>query len=207
MAKKLRLTKKRQQYAQSRESVTLLGSPLRSPLSVEQRYARRIERITKQMTEEVTRELKKLFRGDTARAFFGEDASITSLNRKLINRLSYKYIGIFNQAGKPFAEQMLKGVNKSSKSAMFESLKKLSGGLTIKTDFISGDMKEILKASTIENVNLIKTIPRDYFEYVGGAVMRSITNPEEGGWSGLADKIDFMLDKKRTSSITTRPAT
>ena len=196
MARKLKLAPTRQDWAASRQSVTLLGSPLRHNISAEDRYARRLERLSEAMAREVKREVLKLFRSPESQAFFGEDASISSMARILINKLSNKYIKIFAQASKPFAESMLKDINRSSQTSMRESLKKLSGGLTIDTDFITPDMTEILKASTVENVNLIKTIPRDYFDYVGGAVMRSITTPEAGGWSGLAARLDGLIDER-----------
>ena len=197
MAKQIRLTKKRQKWAQQRESVTLLGSPLRHNISAEQRYARKLESLTEAMTKEVSREIKKLFRSPESRDYFGTDASIASMQRKMINRLSDKYVGIFNQASKRFAESMLKDVNKSSKSAMFESLKQLSGGLSIKTDFISEDMTEILKASLEENRKLIKSIPQVYINRVNGEVMRSITNPAAGGWHGLQEQAEKMLDRSK----------
>ena len=196
MARNLKLTKKRQKFAESRESVTLLGSPLRHNISAEDRYARRLERLVDAMTKEASREIKNLFRSQESREYFAEDASISSMSRKLVNKLSDKYVKIFEQASKRFAESMLKDIDKTSKSAMFESLKKLSGGLSIKTDFITEDMTEILKASTAENLNKIRSIPREYFEYIGSAVMRSITNPEAGGWHGLMEHAEFFLDKR-----------
>ena len=196
MAKKFRLTQKRQKWADSRESVTLLGSPLRHNISAEERYRDRLTRLTDKMMREVEREILRLFKSPESREYFGEDASIASMTRKTINRLSDKYVSIFNQASKSFADSMLKDVNKTSKSAMFQSLKELSGGLTIKTDFITEDMSEILKASAQENIGLIKTIPESYFEGLRGDLMRSITNPEAGGWAGMIENLHDGLTAK-----------
>ena len=199
MARKLKLTKKRLEWAESRESVTLLGSPLRHNVSAEVRYRERLQGLLDKMAKEVEREIIKLFRTPESREYFGDfatDASIASMTRKTVNQLSNKYVCIFNQAGKRFANSMLKEVNKTSKSAMFESLKKLSGGLSIKTDFISEDMQEILKASNQENIGLIKTIPESYFSRLRGELMRTITNPEKGGWSGMIDSIQRTLKKE-----------
>ncbi len=196
MPKKLRLTKKRQAWADSRESVTLLGSPLRHDVSAEIRYRKRLTGLFDKMAREVEREVLKLFRTPESREYFGKfatDASIASMTRKTVNRLSDKYVQIFNQAGKRFAGQMLKQVNQASKSSMFDSLRKLTGGLTIKTDFITADMEEILKASAQENIGLIKTIPETYFSKLQGDLMRTITNPERGGWSGMMEDIQKKL--------------
>ena len=199
MAKQLRLTKKRQAWADARQSVTLLGSPLRHNISAEERYARKLTRLTDRMTKEVKREILRLFRSPESREYFqsfAQDASIASMTRKLTNKLSTQYTDIFAQASKGFAESMLKDANKRSKSDMFQSLKALSGGLTLKTDFITPAMRETLKASTTENVNLIKSMPGTYMEHIEGAVMRSITNPDAGGWGGLMNKMEDMLDKR-----------
>ena len=196
MTRKLKLTEKRQKWADARQSVTLLGAPLRQNIKAEDRYARRLERLTDAMTREVSREIKKLFRTPESREYFAEDASVSSMSRKLINKLSDKYVHIFEQASKGFAQSMLKDMNKSSAQSMRESLSKLSGGLTIDTDYITDDMKEVMTASIAENVNLIRSIPREYLQDIGGAVMRSITHPEEGGWSGLMEHAEFFLDKR-----------
>ena len=194
MAKHIRLTKKRREWAEKRKNPTLLGSPLRHDIKVENRYAECIERLFDRMAKEVKRDVLKTFRTPESRKYFAEDASVASLITKTINRLSDKYVKIFNQVSKSFAMSMLKQVNKASQSSMFQSLKELSGGLGIKTSFISDDMNEILKASAQENIALIRTIPESYFQQLQGDLMRTITNPVKGGWSGMIEHIHEKLD-------------
>lgn len=195
MARQLKLTHKRQKWVKGR-TVALKGSPLRHDIAAGNRYAQRLERLTALMVDEVTREVTRLFQSDEAGAYFGQDASIASMTRITMNRLIDKFEGIFNQKSRSFAEQMLNNINRDSKSKMFSSLQKLSGGLSIKTDFISQEMKDILRASTEQNVDLIRRIPRDYLGQVKTAVMASITQPDTGGIQRLQSTIHDLLDER-----------
>ena len=189
--KKIPLTKKRSKFTQQRRQGILVGQPLRHNVRVETFFSHRLTRLAEQMAEDVKKEILKSLKKH--RRLQGEDASITSLFRILIRKLSDKYIKIFEQASKPFAESMLKSINKTSRQAMQQSMKALSGGLNIDVDFQKGDLAEVLKASTVESVSLIKSIPHDYFSQVETLVMQSIAAPEAGGWSGLTRKLDGML--------------
>ena len=195
MARQLKLTKKRQQWVRGR-TVALKGSPLRHDIAAGNRYADRIERLTAAMVEEVAREVKNIFRSDEASQYFGQDASIASMTRITMNRLTDKFESLFKQKSRSFAEQMLFSINRDSKSKMFSSLQQLSGGLSIKTDFISQEMRDILKASTEQNVDLIRRIPRDYLGQVKTAVMASITQPDTGGIKQLQGTIHELLDER-----------
>lgn len=194
MARQL-LTKKREQWADSRD-VTLKGKPLRYNIASQDRYVGRLQRLTQAMTKEVEREVRKLFRKTEAKVFFAQDASISSMARVLMNKLTVKYAKAFIKASTPYAESMVEEQSNQSKSSLGASLKKLSGGLTIKTDIMTGELSDILKASVAENVDLIKSIPQDYMKNVQGAVMRSITQPSGGGLKELTESIDSMLDTR-----------
>jgi len=198
MWKKLRmrlLTNKRQQWAKNRKG-KFKGSALKIGVSIQNRYAKKLDRITRMMVDDVNRQVKKLFVSDDARKYFAQDASISSQSRILMNQLEEKYDSLFSQISKPFANQMVNQVDKDSKSSLHSSLEKLSGGLSIKTDFITGDLEEELKAIVSENVELIKSIPSQYFNQVKGMVYRSITSRDEGGLSGIIKKLDNNLDKR-----------
>jgi SPP1 gp7 family putative phage head morphogenesis protein len=72
--------------------------------------------------------------------------------------------------------------DKASKSALAQSLKAMSGGLMIKTNINSADLRETVKGSIAQNVSLIKSIPAEYLQKVSGAVFRSVTSGQ-----GMAD--------------------
>ena len=68
---------------------------------------------------------------------------------------------------------MIKKENRASAVQLHQSLKELSGGVSIKTDFISPAMKEIIKASAAQSAELIESIPQQYMVGFQGEVMRS----------------------------------
>ena len=195
MAKKIRLTKKRQKWVKGR-TVVMRGNTLRNSITAEDRYAKKLEALTRRMTDDVSRQIKKLFESTESRNYFAEDASIGSKGRILINQLTHKYVKLFSHLSKPYALSMINAVDRNSKTHLHSSLEKLTGGLSIKTSFISENMKDMLAAGIAENVNLIKSIPQQYLAHVGGAVMRTITHPNQGGIKELTGRIDSLLNAR-----------
>lgn len=192
MAKRRLLTKKRQRWAQNRDT-TLRGKPLRLAITAQDRYAKDLDKIIQAMAKQTRRELMRLFESDDAKQFYAQDASIASQARILLNKLQRDFAKQFGDRSKLVTRRMVKDVDKASKSTLHASLKELSGGLSLKTDILTGELKEILTATIAENVDLIKTIPSTYFHNVRGAVMRSITQPDSGGLSRLVERLDKQL--------------
>ena len=195
MAIRRLLTKKRQRWVQNRD-VTLKGTPLRNNIANENRYADQLERLALQMIEQTRREIRRLFASPEARAYYAQDASLASQARMLMNRLERDFDKLFARRSKALADAMVNRSKQASKSALHSSLKQLSGGLSIKTDILTGQLSDIVTATVAENVGLIKTIPETYFSNVRGAVMRSITQPDQGGLSQLVENLDGMLDMR-----------
>lgn len=181
------LTKKRKAWAARRGGATFVGERFHYPAGVADRYRKRLSDLTQRMTRETTREVRALFGTDHAAAHFGQDATIGSQSRILLNALSAKFQALFAQAAQPMAEQMVDGASKASASSLHSSLEKLSGGLSLKTTVNNPMLTEIYKASVAENVSLIKSIPQQYLDKVQGAVMRSITTG-----NGLQDLVPAL---------------
>lgn len=189
------LTQRREKWVQNR-TTTLKGKNLRNSIALEARYADDLERITRQMITEAEKAIKALFRSDESRQFYATDASIASQARILLNRLQRRYDKIFAEKASFYAQKMINGTEKASKSALHSSLEQLSGGLSIKTDILTGELKEVVKAIVAENVALIKTVPQTYLAQVQGAVMRSITQPATEGLAGVQKQINTVLDTR-----------
>src|SRR5580698_3790536 len=155
------------------------------------------------MTKETKKALSKLFEGQIADSYFEKqkeeatitmDASIASQAKILLNELSTKFNKLFRVRSKVISEKMVNDLTKLSKSNLHSSLKKLSGGLSLKTGVISQGVKNVSTAIVAENVSLIKTISQDYFKNITGAVMRSITTG-----NGLADLLPEINKYARTT--------
>jgi len=173
------------------------GTDLRPNVKAQKRYQKRIDNLVNKMIEKTERVLLGLFRSDEANKFFAEDASLSSQARILTNQLTKEFEKLFNKQALPITEQLMRAEDQQSKSTLNHSLKELSGGLSIKTDFMTEDLRDVIKASVAESTSLIKSIPQQYMLEVEGAVMRSITTG-----NGLKDLVPFF--EKRAGMVKRR---
>lgn len=169
-------------WAQARDKTTLLGIRLEYNVSNQQRYTRALLDLVRIMSKKMEIAIKELFDSNAAithsenqNQLTSFDDSITSAAKKLMNRVSEQFTQLFSSKALGLSEKMVDQTNKTSSSNLQMSLKQLSGGLTLDTRKMSSGLKEIIKATTAENVALIKSIPQKYLIDVNTAVMRSIT--------------------------------
>lgn len=188
-----KLTKKRAKWVKNR-NVVLKGPKLSYNAAIQERYSIALERLTKQMIRETTKQIKRLFMGRISDEFFENqekisamDASFSSQAKILLNSLSRTFQNLFNFKATILASTMVENTTKTSTGNVYQSLKELSGGLSLKTSVVSKGQEEIAIALIYENVSLIKSIPEEYFKDITGAVMRSIT-----GGQGIADLSPYL---------------
>lgn len=192
------LTKKKSLWVSKRKPQQLKGLALNPNAASEDRYYIRLRRLILQMTTDTESQVRKLYAKPVAQAYFAQDDTMSAQAKLVMARLVEKFQGIFDIASTPYAARMTAEQSASSASSLEASLKKLSGGLTLKTSIISGDLKDILAATIQENVALIKSIPSQYFTQIEGAVMRSITTG-----NGEADLVPFL---KKYEGVTIKRA-
>ena len=215
MANKPPLTASKERWVKNRD-VTLRGDRLNYNAALQEKYEAQLRKLVSQMTKETLSEITKLFKQPIAKTYFKEqkeagtiaqDASLSSQARILMNSLTDKFSQLFGKKSKDFAENMLNGQIKVSKTTLFTSLKKLSGGLSLKTGVVPKGMEDVSKAIIEENVSLIKSIPEQYLKDVTGSVMRSITTgrgiadlvPQIQKYAGVVDRRtrNIALDQTR----------
>ena len=146
MAKNLKLSNKKQKLVNKFNPNLIVGEPLRPNYDIEKKTVRKVERLTNKMIKEFESEVIKLFKKESP-AYFAQDASISSQVRILLNKLEDKFYSMFKLEGNNIADYMTNSVNRHSKAQMQNSLKKLSGGLSINVKDLSAETKETLKAS------------------------------------------------------------
>lgn len=139
------------------------------------RYRNDVLQVIRDMVATTEREITALFQSPTATEFFAEDASLSSRAKTLTDALIKRYAQLFDKKAFPMAVKMVNGANKSSATNLQGSIKDLSANVTLKTDQLSGVMRETMQAMVQENVSLIKSISDEYLRRVQQAVMRSIT--------------------------------
>lgn len=196
------LTKRKHAWAKQFKHTGLMrGTILTYNASTQEKYVRALYDLIDPMCKTVKKEILLLFKSNTAKAYFAQDDSISGQANILTNDLMNRFNQLFNINAKPIATRMVKQQDQVSKTNLHQSLKELSGGLMIKTDFLTGDMQEILNAAINENINLIKSISSEYLTDVKGAVMRSITT--SNGLATLMPALEQMegVTKRRAKNI------
>lgn len=191
------LTHSRAAWVRSREhDGKMRGTRLAYPAGVMDRYRAKLQQLTDAMAIETQQEIEKLFRHPDVEEYFTDfnkhvqiamDISPASQARILTNALRSKFEQLFQENAKPVAETMVDQADEASASAVYTSLKKLSGGLSLDVSSLTPQLREVMKLATANNVQLIKSIPSEYFDKVQGAVYRSITDGK-----GLSDLTDFF---------------
>ena len=192
------LSDKRKKWVKQFKPSRLRGKVLMPNASIRAKYEKSLLKLIRKMTLLTEAKILSLYEKPHAEEYFATDDTISSQARILLNQLKGKFDDLFGFHAADLASEMLNDTEEYSASSLKGSLKELSGGLSLKTDFISGDLKEAFKASITENVSLIKSIPQNYFNQIEGAVMRSITTGR-----GLADLQPFI---KKYKGVTERRA-
>lgn len=181
------------------------GIGLRYNASQQAKYNTAIQDLVDAMTKSVKWQLKRLFNGEIADDYFEQqekavamDANIASQARILMSKLSEKFERLFNMRSVPLAEKMVNNAARDSSKIVTRNARDLSGDLALKLPAVPEGLEEVTKASIAENVSLIRSIPKQYFTNITGAVMRSITSG-----AGLADLVPALT---REAGVTKRRA-
>lgn len=212
MAKKIRLTKKRQAWAEPRQA-TLKGSRL-TPYSgaASAKYDAALQRLVKAMRKEYNREVRNLFKTHAdEESALAMDASLASQARILFNALGKKWAQLFASNATRMTERMIDTASMASKRDLGESLKKISGGITIPVPDMPAALQEQITAATAENVGLIKSIAQQYHERISQLVLRSAATGGRGAaeifegirhYDGLTEKRAKLIAVDQTRKIT-----
>lgn len=189
------LSTKRAEYVEARKRGLLVGKPLHYPAGVADRYKSSLNKLSRDMKREYQDEIEALWKEFQPATM---DASLASQARIALNKLSKLFDKKFRDRASSIVKDMLGGIDKASSSSLKQSLKELSGGLTLKTSIMTQAMKESMTAAAAENVGLIKSIATQYHERVEGAVMRSIQKGGEGRKTIMEEleRIGGMTDRR-----------
>lgn len=196
------MPRKRPPLKRKRSPEVLRGKALTRPTLPERRYQVALERMVDTMTAAAQREIERYFRNQWTADTVAMDApSFTAGVSRLLRNLSKRFTALFTDRAGGLAEALSKGVSDATGRQLGESLKDVSGGVTLKTNVISGKVAEVMSAGVRENVALIKSIPAEYFQRIEGDVMRSITTGQ--GMKDLVQAIEAHghSTKKRAELI------
>jgi SPP1 gp7 family putative phage head morphogenesis protein len=195
---KFKLSKEKYEWGRIRKNTVIKGDPLNYNAGEQAAYIKSINELVTPMIKEVERSVIRFFEGGLAESFFEEqqflaamDASISAQSKKLMEKLTERFTQIFEKSAKTKAERMVDASAKLSANTLKKSLQVLSGGVMLKTNVLTGPLKEVTKSIVTENVSLIKSIGDAYLKRVTGQVLRSITTG-----NGLSDLIPALRQYK-----------
>lgn len=166
--KPVRFTLTPERAAQLRKRGIIKGKPLRHSVAVESRYIAALMKLVNQMTAQTHREVLKSINdsGITTDAKEPTVAGKVPKASKTAQAMRAKFESLFKRRAPELANGMLEAVTKESAVNLHNSLKDLSGGLALKTDFINPSVKSAISGSVDENIGLISSIPKAYMDDV-----------------------------------------
>ncbi|MEM8017416.1 phage minor head protein [Morganella morganii] len=185
------------------------GKPLQYSAAAQSRYQRDMSQLIKGMIADYEKTFSSLhedFDGATM------DASFASQTKIWLNRLKRKWDKIFNSKAAEMADKFTSQVDMNAQRSLDDSLKQLSGGITIKTPAMPEALKDKMIAATAENISLIKSIPQQFHSRIEGAALRSVSQTGSGSKTlldeirdigGVIEKRAAFIAVDQTRKITT----
>lgn len=173
------------------------GKPVFPPAPAASRYLAELDKLIAVMTRETEREVKKLAEGIEPIGAMDTDASPVSASRILLNKLRARFMKLFRDRAKDMAQRMSNAVVANNDVQMRSSIQQLAGNISVKLN-ITPDIEARLAAGVQQNVELIKSIPEEYFLRIQGDVMRAIQ-------SGKGEA-DILKSVRAAGGITERRA-
>ena len=158
-----------------KQTKVLTSQPLQSNVGIEKQYKKELATLCNSMLKDITERIAAIYRANKGEVSFAMDG-IASDMKKVLADLRKKYERIFRTQGTEYAKKMVMRQLRQSRVSFQSAMKDLfpEESLVISGSVMSPEMKEVVEASIMENVSLIKSIPEQYLDRVAGSVTRSI---------------------------------
>lgn len=193
---RIKLTPNRQKWVGNRNT-HLIGSTLNHNISLQDRYARMLTGLVDGMAKEYRTEVMRFLQKPYVKSYFTTDSSISSKANILFNHLDAKFRRQFKAISNIQSKSIISDINRWSRTSVERSLNKLSGGLTLLTDFITDDMEEMMKSFRYENQQLTLDLEQNYSKNIRVEVMESIRKKDSGGLTRLIETIEGTLSEEQ----------
>ena len=159
----------------------------------EARYRRALEGLIKEMSNSAEYWLAAQYR--QAPPEIAEDALPAAEMAARVREVSKRWVAKFNDMADDIAKRFTAGSIKATDNSFQNALKDAGWAVDFK---MTRAMQDVAKASVVENVALIKSIPQQYFTDVEGIVMR--------GYSRGRDLQEITTELQSRYGITQRRA-
>lgn len=145
--------------------------------ALERQYRIELKGLVDKMLKDVAEKIVNAYRKNKDGFTFATDGAFSNIDDELKD-LEKKYREIFARQGELAAKRMVLRQLKYNRSSFTKIMKKLIPNdeeiPTLGGSIIPRDMEQVIKASIMENVSLIKSIESKYFEQITGCVARSM---------------------------------
>lgn len=164
-----------------------IGGPLNPNAGLRVWYRKRLERMIEAMHRSVQKWILAAYRAnEPAVAELASDETPSAAIRKVIEKLTGKWLSQFDKGAKELADYFALAANKRTDAALQAILER--AGISIGKFKMTAAQRDVIEAAVQENVGLIKSIPQEYLKNVEGDVMRAV---QVGGAAGdLAKKLE-----------------
>ena len=143
--------------------------PVRPNLGIEIAYRAKIRALIDEMHKSFDYWIKAKYRANEP--LIAQDASPAAQLRIELNRLGRQWQKRFNDAAPEMAEFFAQQSHRRSDRVLKDILKRAGWSVSMT---MTPEIQEALRASVVENVALIRSIPQQYFTQIQGMVMRSV---------------------------------
>jgi uncharacterized protein with gpF-like domain len=170
---------------------------VRANAGLEAVYRKRLLCLVDAMQASVEYWLKSAYRKNEP-AIIAMDATPAAELQKAIRRMVRQWQKNFNEGAEELARFFARSVRSRSDRQLMAILKK--AGFTVRFTTTPA-MRDVMRATVEQNVQLIKSIPQQYLTQVQGAVMRSVQTGRDLGSLSAELRQQFGVTRKRAALI------
>src|SRR5512146_2230504 len=146
-----------------------ISAAVRPNAGIEAAYRRKLKALIAEMARSFDYWVKASWRA--SEPVMAQDATPAEELRVALNRLGRRWQRRFNEAAPELAAYFAKQAHRRSDAALASILRR--AGFTVRFT-MTPEMRDVFRAVVAENVQLIRSIPQQYFTQVQGDVMRSV---------------------------------
>lgn len=188
MAKTVTFKRSKEKWIKQFKPTHIKGKPIVPNLGVSRYFETEINKLVVRMEKDVKKELEYLLNNTSTNITItmANDNNYTSQVKILFNSLQKKWLSMFMKHTPKIIESFTKQIFKSNTGQLSNSFEEVKANLTIKK--LNPATKEIIKASSYEIANLIKSIPTEFIPKIGNQAYRSVGD----GSDGLSSLVKFL---------------
>lgn len=171
--------------------------PVYPNLGLSLAYRKKLDRLIAEMNASIDYWLKAAYR-ENPPAMAMDDILPANALKRAIELLKKRWFKKFDQAAPRLAKYFSTAVHKRSDKVLQKILR--DGGFSVRFQYTQA-MKDVVEATTTENVGLIKSIASQHLQEVEGLVMRSVARGRDIGYLAKELEKRYGVTKRRAALI------